>query len=115
MKYLNNWGSFILESLILESKVVYSSKLKKVLSKMDNFCRKNIISYNDIVKKWKEEYDSVKEEIRLKFPILFKERCQICESLGMKTHVFSRDHSSTHKLRFKTNIPLTKEQEIVPN
>jgi len=39
----------------------------------------------------------------------------ICESLGMKTHVFSRDHSSTHKLRFKTNIPLTKEQEIVPN
>jgi hypothetical protein len=39
----------------------------------------------------------------------------ICESLGMKTQVFSRDHSITHKLRFKTNIPLTKEQEIVPN
>ena len=39
----------------------------------------------------------------------------ICESLGMKTQVFSREHSITHKLRFKTNIPLTKEQEIVPN
>jgi len=39
----------------------------------------------------------------------------ICESLGMKTQVFSRDHSITHKLRFKTNIPLIKEQEIVPN
>ena len=47
MKYLNNWGSFILESLILESKVVYSSKLKKVLSKMDNFIAKNLLEIED--------------------------------------------------------------------
>jgi hypothetical protein len=53
--------------------VIKAEIISDVLSKMDNFCRKNIISYNHIVKKWKEEYDSVKEEIRLKFPILFKE------------------------------------------
>jgi hypothetical protein len=39
----------------------------------------------------------------------------ICESLGMKTQVFHNEKSITHKLRFKTNIPLIKEQEIVPN
>ena len=39
----------------------------------------------------------------------------ICESLGMKTQVFSRENSITHKLRFKTNILLTKEQEIKIN
>jgi hypothetical protein len=39
----------------------------------------------------------------------------ICESLGMKTQVFHSDTSITHKLRFKTNIPLVPWQEFEPN
>ena len=39
----------------------------------------------------------------------------ICESLGIKSHVFHFDTSITHKLRFKTNIPLVPWQEFEPN
>ena len=47
MKYLKLFESFILESLILESKIVYSSRLKKVLSKMDNVIAKNLLDIED--------------------------------------------------------------------
>jgi hypothetical protein len=36
----------------------------------------------------------------------------ICESLGMKTHVFNNETSLIHKLRFKTDIPLVPWQEF---
>ena len=36
----------------------------------------------------------------------------ICESLGMKTQVFDKETSISHKLRFKTNIALTPWQEF---
>lgn len=39
----------------------------------------------------------------------------ICESLGMKTQVFFNEASITHKLRFKTNIPLVPWQEFDTN
>lgn len=39
----------------------------------------------------------------------------VCESLGMKTQVFENKTSFTHKLRFKTNIPLLPWQKIEPN
>ena len=39
----------------------------------------------------------------------------ICESLGMKTQLFIKDKSFSHRLRFKTNIPLVPWQEFEPN
>jgi hypothetical protein len=39
----------------------------------------------------------------------------ICESLGIKSQVFHYDTSITHKLRFKTNIPLIPWQEFETN
>jgi hypothetical protein len=60
--------------------------------------------------KKRKEFEVYSEDLR--FLITLQ---GICESLGMKTYVFSKDYSITHKLTFKTNIALTKEQEIVTN
>jgi hypothetical protein len=60
--------------------------------------------------KTRKDFEVYSQDIR--FLIMIQ---GICESLGMKTQVFHNEKSITHKLRFKTNIPLIKEQEIVPN
>jgi hypothetical protein len=60
--------------------------------------------------KKRKEFEVFSEDLRFLITIQ-----GICESLGMKSFVFTRENSITHKLTFKTNIALTKEQEIVTN
>ena len=45
--------------------VIKAEIISDVLSKINNFCRKNIISYNKIVKKWKEAFEILSAQERL--------------------------------------------------
>jgi len=51
-----------------------------VLLEMVKYCRSTILSYNTTVKEWKQEYDTIKEELSIKFPHIFKEETSYDEN-----------------------------------
>jgi hypothetical protein len=55
-------------------KIVIKVEIESViLLEMIKFFRKTILSYNETIKEWKDSYNSSKEDIKSKFPNIFKE------------------------------------------
>ena len=59
--------------LLPENIVICLEIESDILLDLVKYCRKNVSSYNEVVKEWKRNYDLMKESIKKRYPSIYKE------------------------------------------